>query len=277
MEVEKSNMQQPMSTNFRAHYGPWAVVAGASSGLGAEFATQLAARGLNLVLIARRKELLDELGAKLRQDYAIEVRPLELDLVREDVGLVVEAATSDIDVGLLVYNAAISMIGPYLQTSLQDHLNEIAVNCRAPLTLSYILGQKMVKRRRGGIVLMSSLSSSQGSALITNYTATKAYNRILAEGLWEELRTQGVDVMACSPSAVSTPNYLASAPRSGRISASTMTPHAVVTETLVALGKQPVIIPGWSNRLANVFMQRVLPHKTAIKLMGRVMRGMYLK
>ena len=277
MEVEKSNMQQPMSTNFRAHYGPWAVVAGASSGLGAEFATQLAARGLNLVLIARRKELLDELGAKLTQDYAIEVRPLELDLVREDVGLVVEAATSDIDVGLLVYNAAISMIGPYLQTSLQDHLDEIAVNCRAPLTLSYILGQKMVKRRRGGIVLMSSLSSSQGSALITNYTATKAYNRILAEGLWEELRTQGVDVMACCPSAVSTPNYLASAPRSGRISASTMTPHAVVTETLVALGKQPVIIPGWSNRLANVFMQRVLPHKTAIKLMGRVMRGMYLK
>ncbi len=277
MEVEKSNMQQPMSINFRAHYGPWAVVAGASAGLGAEFATQLAARGLNLVLIARRKELLDELGAKLTQDYAIEVRPLELDLAREDAGPVVEAATSDIDVGLLVYNAAISMIGPYLQTSLQDHLDEIAVNCRAPLTLSYILGQKMVKRRRGGIVLMSSLSSSQGSALITNYTATKAYNRILAEGLWEELRTQGVDVMACSPSAVSTPNYLASAPRSGRISASTMAPHAVVTETLAALGKQPVIIPGWSNRLANVFMRRVLPHKTAIKLMGRVMRGMYLK
>ena len=277
MEVEKSIMQQPTTTKFHAHYGPWAVVAGASAGLGAEFATQLAARGLNLVLIARRKELLDELSAKLTREYAIEVQPLELDLAREDAGAVVEAATSDIEVGLLVYNAALSMIGPYLQTSLQDHLDEVAINCRAPLTLSYILGQKMVKRRRGGIVLMSSLSSSQGSALITNYTATKAYNRLLAEGLWEELRTQGVDVIACSPSAVSTPNYIASAPRSGRISASTMTPHAVVSETLVALGKQPVIIPGWSNRLANVFMQRVLPHKTAIKLMGRVMRGMYMK
>ena len=277
MEVEKSIVQQPKTTNFHAHYGPWAVVAGASAGLGAEFATQLAAKGLNLVLIARRKELLDELGAKLTQEYAIEVRPIELDLAREDVGPVVEVATSDIDVGLLVYNAAISMIGPYLQTSLQDHLDELAINCRAPLTLSYILGQKMVKRRRGGIVLMSSLSSSQGSALITNYTATKAYNRLLAEGLWEELRTQGVDVIACSPSAVSTPNYMASAPRSGRISASTMTPRAVVSETLAALGKQPIIIPGWSNRLANVFMQRVLPHKTAIKLMGRVMRSVYLK
>src|SRR5260370_17607779 len=93
MEVEKSIMQQPTTTNFHAHYGPWAVVAGASAGLGAEFATQLAAKGLNLVLIARRKELLDELGAKLTQEYAIEVRPIELDLAREDIGPVVEPPT----------------------------------------------------------------------------------------------------------------------------------------------------------------------------------------
>lgn len=263
--------------DFRFRYGPWAVVAGASAGLGAEFAAQLAARGLHLILIARRKDVLDELSARLRQDYAIEVRTLELDLAREDIAAVVEEATSDIEVGLLVYNAALSIIGPYLQTPLQDHLDEIAINCRAPMTLAYILGQKMQQRRRGGIILMSSLSSSQGAALISNYTATKAYNRLLAEGLWEELRSLGVDVMACCPSAVSTPNYLASAPRSGRIAASTMTPRAVVAETLAALGKQPIIIPGRSNRLANVFMQRVLPHKTAIKLMGRVMRGMYLK
>ncbi len=263
--------------DFRLRYGPWAVVAGASAGLGAEFAIQLAAKKLSIFLIARRQALLDELSAKLRQDYTIEVRTLELDLAREDAGTAVEAATSDIDVGLLVYNAALSRIGPFLQTPLQDHLDEIAINCRAPMTLAYLFGQKMQQSRRGGIVLLSSLSSSQGSALISNYTATKAYNRLLAEGLWEELRGQGVDVMACCPSAVSTPNYLASAPRSGRISASAMTPRAVVTETLAALGKQPTIIPGWSNRLANVFMQRVLPHKTAIRLMGRVMRGMYLK
>src|SRR5437763_14258930 len=97
MEVEKSIVQQPTSTNFRAHYGPWAVVAGASAGLGAGFATQLAARGLNLVLIARRKELLEELGAKPTQEYAMEVRPLELDMAREDAGPVVEAATSQPD------------------------------------------------------------------------------------------------------------------------------------------------------------------------------------
>src|SRR5258706_14705838 len=101
MEVEKSITRQPTTSNFRSHYGPWAVVAGASAGLGAEFATQLAAKGLNLVLIARRKELLDELGAKLTQEYAIEVRPIELDLAREDVGPVVGVATSAMDVGML--------------------------------------------------------------------------------------------------------------------------------------------------------------------------------
>lgn len=264
------------NADFRARYGTWALVAGASEGLGAEFATQLAARGLNLVLIARRAELLEQLGAQLTQDYRIEVRMLPLDLAREDIGKVVAEATSDREIGLLVYNAALSMIGPYFEIALEDHLKEIAINCRAPLTLSYLLGQAMLKRRRGGIILMSSLSSSQGSPLITNYSATKAYNRLLAEGLWEELRAQGIDVLTCSASAVSTPGYQSSAPRrAGRLSFSAMTPRAVVSETLAALGKQPVVIPGWTNRVANVVMQRLMPHKTAIKLMGNVMRGMY--
>ena len=263
------------NTNFRARYGTWALVAGASEGLGAEFATQLAARGLNLVLIARRKELLEQLGAQLTHEYSVEVRTLPLDLGSENIGKLVEAATGDIEIGLLVYNAAVSMIGPYFEISLEDHLKEIAVNCRAPLTLSYLLGQKMLKRRRGGIILMSSLSSSQGSPLVTNYSATKAYNRLLAEGLWDELRKQGVDVLACSASSVNTPGYQASAPQ--RTAVSAMSPRSVVSETLAALGKKPVVIPGWTNRVANVVMQRLLPHKTAIILMGKALRGMYQK
>lgn len=263
------------NTDFRARYGKWALVAGASEGLGAEFAAQLATRGLNLVLIARRKELLEQLGAQLTRAHGIEVRTLPLDLGSEDIGELVEAATGDIEIGLLVYNAAVSMIGPYFEIALADHLQEIAVNCRAPLTLSYLLGQKMLKRRRGGIILMSSLSSSQGSPLIANYSATKAYNRLLAEGLWDELRSQGIDVLACSASSVSTPGYLASAP--SRTAVSAMTPRAVVSETLAALGKKPVVVPGWTNRVANVIMQRLLPHKTTVILMGRVLRGMYQK
>jgi short-subunit dehydrogenase len=259
---------------FRTRYGPWALVAGASEGLGAEFATQLAARGLNLLLIARREELLNTLGAQLMRTYAVEVRTLPLDLAREDLERVVREATADLEIGLLVYNAAVSMIGPYFEIPLEDHLREIAVNCRAPMTLAYLLGLPMLKRGRGGILLMSSLGGSQGSALLVNYTATKAYNRLFAEGLWDELRGQGVDVLTSCPAAVSTPGYLASAPRG---SMSSMTPQAVVRESLAALGRGPAIIPGRTYRLANVLMQRLLPRKSAIKLMGRVTRRMYEK
>ena len=268
-------MGQKTARAYSDKYGPWALVAGASEGLGAEFAEQLAAKGLHLVLVARRQELLDPLGARLMREHAIEVRTLTLDLGREEAGSLIEAATGDIEIGLLVYNAAVSMIGQYFEISLEDHLRELAVNCRGPLTLSYLLGQRMVKRRRGGIVLMTSLSSSQGSALITNYSATKAYNRLLAEGLWDELRTQGVDVLACAASAVSTPGYQASAPRRSRLSVAAIPPREVVAETLAALGKKPVVIPGWSNRLANIVMQHLMPHNLTIKLMGTVTRNMY--
>lgn len=259
---------------FRARYGPWALVAGASEGLGAEFAEQLAARGLNLVLIARRAEVLSEVSTRLQREYAVEVRTLVLDLAREDLADVVTEALGELEVGLLIYNAALSMIGSYLAISLEDHLREVAVNCRAPMILAYLLGQSMLKRKRGGILLMSSLGGAQGSALLVNYTATKAYNRLLAEGLWDELRGEGIDVLTCCPPAVSTPGYLASAPKG---SMSALTPRAVVTEALAALGRGPTIIPGWTYRLANVLMQRVLPRTSTIKLMGRVTRGMYQK
>ncbi|HEY0756518.1 MAG TPA: SDR family NAD(P)-dependent oxidoreductase [Ktedonobacteraceae bacterium] len=265
-------MAHKTSEDFRVRYGPWALVAGASEGLGAEFAAQLAARGLNLVLLARRAVELEAVSARLRDAYAVEVRAVPLDLAREDLAGAVSEATGDVEIGLLVYNAALSRIGPYFETSLEDHLREIAINCRAPMMLAYLLGQPMLKRGHGGILLMSSLGGAQGSALLVNYTATKAYNRLLAEGLWDELRTQGVDVLNCCPPAVSTPGYLASAPK-GAMSA--LTPQAVASAALAALAKGPTIIPGWNFRLANLIMQRVLPRKTTIKLMGRITRGMY--
>jgi short-subunit dehydrogenase len=269
-------MKQAIISDFRTRYGPWALVAGASEGLGAEFATQLAANGLHLVLVARRKEPLEALATKLAQEYAIEVRPIELDLSRDDSVTLISEQVGDLDIGLLIYNAAASFIGPFLGLSLQDHLSELTVNCRAPLTLTYVFGQRMLKRRRGGIVLMSSLSSAQGSALVANYAATKAYNRILAEGLWEELRKQGVDVLACSAGPISTPGYLTTLPASSKRSTGmVLSTYTVVSETLAKLGRGPVAIPGRQYRLANFVLQRLLPTEFVIKLMGRVMRNMY--
>jgi short-subunit dehydrogenase len=114
-----------------------------------------------------------------------------------------------------------------------------------------------------------------GSPLIANYAATKAYNQVLAEGLWEELRRRGVDVMACCAPAITTPNYQASAPK--RTSPGTMSPAAAVRETLAALGTVPSYIPGGTNRLSAFALRRLLPRRMAIETMGRVMRGMYAK
>lgn len=261
------------ATQFQTRYGPWALVAGASTGLGAEFATQLAAHGLNLVLIARRAELLDALSARLSTDYAVQVRLIALDLSQPDTIESIAAQTDDIEVGLVVYNAAFSAIGSFFDQTLDAHLREIETNCRAPLSLAYALGRRMVTRARGGIVLMSSLSASQGSPLISNYAATKAYNLTLAEGLWDELRGQGIDVMACCAGSTDTPGYRASAP--AKAFAPVLLPRTVVAETLAALGHKPSVIPGRGNRLSAFVMQRILPRRIAIVIMGRTLRAMY--
>jgi uncharacterized protein len=263
-------------TAFRTRYGSWVVVAGASAGLGAEFATQLAARGLNVVLVARQADRLAELSQRLSSAYRVQLRPLPIDLSEPEAPTLIAEQTRDLDIGLLIYNAALSIIGPFLDQPLDQHLRELDTNTRAPLALAYLLGQSMRARQRGGIILMSSLSGSLGSALIANYAATKAYNQVLAEGLWDELRAHGVDVLACCASSIATPNYLASQPKRSRFNSfGTLTPEAVVTETLNALGRQPSLIPGCSNRLAAFFMRRVLPRRVAIQMMGQTLRGMY--
>jgi short-subunit dehydrogenase len=263
-------------STFRARYGSWAVVAGASAGLGAEFATQLATRGLNVVVVARQADRLAELSRRLSTTYRVQLRPLPLDLSAPEAPALIAEQTRDLEVGLLIYNAALSIIGPFFEQPLDQHLSELDTNTRAPLALAYLLGQSMRTRRRGGIILMSSLSASLGSALIANYAATKAYDQVLAEGLWDELRAHGLDVLACCASTIVTPNYLASQPKRSRFNSfGALSPEAVVTETLNTLGRQPSLIPGRSNRLAAFFIRRVLPRRVAIQMMGQTLRHMY--
>jgi len=264
--------------NFLQTYGSWAIVAGASEGLGAEYAKELAARGLNLILIARREELLKSLATELAQKYKIRTKVLVLDLSSPDAAEQIIHQTMDLAVGLLVYNAAFSAVGPFLEKTMDDHLREIHTNIHSPFKLVYLLGQRLIARKRGGVVLMSSLSAFQGSAYISTYAATKAFNIVLAESLWEEWRTHGVDVLVCISGAVKTPNYVASEPKeTGRFSDSTMLPSQVVHEALDALGKQPYVIPGRMNRFASFVMRHLLPRKMTIQFMGKILRDMYVK
>jgi short-subunit dehydrogenase len=263
--------------DLRARYGPWAVVAGASEGLGAAFARRLAAGGLSLVVVARRQGLLEELARELSSDYGVEVLPVALDLGLPDAAATLLERLRDLEVGLLIYNAALSPIGPFLDQALDEKLRALDLNCRTPLALVHALGRAMRSRGRGGILLMSSMSGLQGSPWISSYAATKAFDLVLAEGLWEELGAEGIDVLACCAGATRTPGYEASAAgaaatQGSRLAPAVMEPEDVVEEALAALGNAPSLVPGRGNRLAGLLMSRLLPRRMAIRIMGKSTR-----
>ncbi len=259
-------------SRFGDRYGPWALVAGASAGLGAAFAREQAARGLGLVLLARREDALARLAAELRASHAVEVRTAALDLGRPDLLEAVGPLVAGLEIGLLVYNAAHSVIGPFLDRPLAEQLRVVDVNCRGPLVLAHALGGPMARRGRGGMVLMTSLSGSQGNPWLASYAASKAFDLVLAEGLWAELGARGVDVVACRAGATRTEGFEASRPKR---SVPLQEPEQVAAGALAALGRGPATVSGGLNRVAAFAFGRLLPRRTSIRIMGRATRRLY--
>jgi short-subunit dehydrogenase len=262
------------SDAFSTRYGPWAVVAGAAVGLGAEYARQIAARGCALVMIDRDAAPLEGTARAIRDAHGVEVRTLALDLARADVAEAVVAATSDVEIGLLVYNAAIGTVSPFLEISPANAQAMIDVNCRAPLFLAHALAPAMVERRRGGIVLMSSMAGNFGAAQLTVYAATKAFALVFADALWAELRPYGVDVLAVQPGQTRTPGWQSSQPPELRgPGPHVMEPEEVVREALAALGVETTLIPGEMNRQSAQLLA-TLPRRQAIELMSEITRNL---
>ena len=166
---------------LRERYGPWAVVTGASDGIGREFAARLAEAGVNLVLAARRQELLDDVANGLARAHDVQVEAMSIDLATPPGVAELLARTRDRDVGLLIASAGFGTSGPFVDATLDEELGMIDVNCRAVAALSHAFGRRFVDRKRGGIVLMSSLVALLGVPRAANYAATKAYVQSLAE------------------------------------------------------------------------------------------------
>jgi short-subunit dehydrogenase len=245
------------------------VAEGFAEGLGAAYAEALAARGLNLVLVARTAEALAATAAALRERFPVEVREVVADLGDGRIIRTLKAAVEGLDIGLLLYNAAVSHTGPFLAASLELYERLVAVNCRGALALCRWFAERFVVRGSGGILIMSSLAGLQGSPWVTVYGASKAFLINLGEGLAEELRPQGVDVTVVCAGPILTPNYIASKKNPQRGMPLEMTPQAVVRIGLRALGRKPLVIPGFLNRAARLFMSRLLPRRLAVAMMGR--------
>ncbi|MGE3806431.1 MAG: SDR family NAD(P)-dependent oxidoreductase [Gemmataceae bacterium] len=241
-------------TDFAARYGPWALVTGASSGIGAAFARQLAARGLNVLLVARREDRLRELADELEKQN-VETRVLALDLAREDVLQPVREALSGLEVGLLINNAGFATSGHFLENELADELQMLHVNCRAVLLLTHELGRQMAVRGKGGIVMVSSIVAYAGVPAWSHYSATKAYELTLGDGLARELAPRGVDVLSLCPGSTATEFWDVTKGHPGPL---TMTAEAVARRALDRLGRRSVVVPGMNNKLA-VWSTRLLP------------------
>lgn len=256
-------------TEFLRRYGPWAVVTGASDGIGQACAHELARRGLNLVLVARREDRLQTLGAQLTAQHGVQVRLVVTDLARPHGNVPLFNALEGLDVGLLVAAAGFGSAGDFLQQDLQDEVEMLHVNCRSVLEQVWHVGQRLNRRQRGGVVLFSSLLGFHGAPGSANYAATKAYMQSLAEGLKVEWRTKGVDVLASAPGPVHT----GFAQRAHMRMAKAATPEVVARVTLDALGRQGTVRPGWLSKVLG-WSLATAPRGLRVEIMGRIMQGM---
>jgi len=253
---------------FATRYGPRALVAGGASGIGAEYCRQIAATGIDLVILDRDGSALDATASELRSaPDAVDVVTAVVDLGHPAERLldVVRRVVGDLEIGLLVANAAWSPVGPFLDSDLGGLLAAIDVNCRAPVVLVHELGARMAARGRGGIIVMSSLAAETGTANVALYSATKAFDLVLAEGLWYELRERGVDVVAIRPGSTRTPGWQSTQPAGGELRG-VMEPAAVVRDALAALGTTPSLAAGAANRAAEARF-RSMDRRDVIELM----------
>jgi short-subunit dehydrogenase len=254
--------------NFAGEFGPWAVVTGASSGIGEAFARTLAEMGINLVLIARRTDKLRKLADDLQGKHSFNVRVVSADLSRHDFMPPIEQATADLEIGLLVNNAGIATTGKFLDNDLSEELALLHINNRATLILAHYFGQSMRKRRRGGMIFLSSTVAFAGGSGWSNYAASKAYDLVLAEGLAKEFRQDGISVLALCPGPTRTSLW----PQGAKLS-SPMLPQDVVDVALKKLGRRTTVVAGWLNSIM-VFATRLSPRSWNAAIFGWAVGGM---
>jgi uncharacterized protein len=265
----------------RTSYPGLAIVAGASEGMGAAFSRELARRGFDLLLIARRADPLRELANEIRQETGQIARTLQCDLGLPSALAQIEEATAGTDVGMLVYNAAVAPLG-YLHDQPEATIESlIGVNIRTPILLIHRLMPAVEAKHTGtttadppgrrGVVLLSSMAGWQGGPFLTAYAASKAFLRVLGEGLWNELRNRGVDVVVSVPGATDTPGYRDQSGATGA-SIGVLSPDRVARAALRRLGRGPISTPGLLYKVSSFVMNRLLPRRWAIRIMGKAGR-----
>jgi short-subunit dehydrogenase len=254
-------------STFPERYGPWAVVAGASVGIGAEFCRQLAAEGVNVVAVSRSADKLEALTAELRDEHGVDTRVAAVDLAAPGAEAELFAATAGLEIGLLVYNAGADSLNTwFLGVPAEEWHAMLRRNCVVPLLAAHRYGAEMAGRGRGGVLLVTSGAAWAGGARLTTYGGTKAFDLVFAEGLWAELRRDGVDVLALVVGATDTPALQASLERFGATVDGLADPADVAREGLAHLADGPTWQVGVPDG-AGPSLLGALPRRQAVELM----------
>ncbi|KUI26372.1 short-chain dehydrogenase [Mycobacterium sp. IS-1742] len=264
---------------FPQRYGPWAVVAGASDGVGAAFAERIAENGVNVVLVARRQTVLDEVAAGIRDRTGVETRTLAVDLTDPGATAAIAEATADLEVGFLVCCAgADPAFEPFLDQPVEAADALVQRNCVAPMRLCHHFAPAMVGRGRGGIVVFGSGAGLAGGPNMVTYAATKAFDMVFAEALWAELHEKGVDVLGLILGKTDTPALRTLEHRRGQIASTEETPSGavavtdVVAEAFDNLANGPTWIVGEDLRAATQMLGS-LTRSEAVRLMAEAAKA----
>jgi uncharacterized protein len=256
--------------NLKEKYGPWALITGSSSGIGAEFANQLAAQGLNLVLVARREERLKILAARLEEEFPIKVLTVGADLSKPDFIKTINERTSALEIGLLINNAAMMYINNYLDASIEDELKLIDLNIKAPAILTHHFAGKMIQRKKGGIIYVASTLGYMGTPYSSAYAASKAHEVSKGEGLHYEFKSKGVDAMVLSPGLTRT--EMTDGLDFSHMPMKLMETEDVVRAALKGLGKKSQVIPGGMNKMMAWMSKRIMSRDMITNMMGKMMK-----
>jgi hypothetical protein len=259
--------------NIKEKYGNWALVTGASSGIGEEFARRFASLGLNLILVARRKERLEKLSEELCNKFKIKVIVAPVDLTAENFIEDLKKYTAGIEIGILVNNAGFGSNGEFIDANPEKEAEMVKLNCLAPTILTHHFVKQMVERKKGAIIFLGSVVGFQPTPYLATYSATKAFNSFLGDALWYELKKYNIDVLSLNPGGTATEFQRLANSGTGPVQRTSI---QVVTTALNALGKKPSVVDGLFNKVLAV-SSRFGSRKFVVKTAGFIAKSLYDK
>jgi uncharacterized protein len=252
----------------KTKYGPWALITGASSGIGMEFSRQLESNGLNVVLAARRISVLEKLGDELSQKYKVKYRAVECDFSKMEGIESLKENTDDLDIGFLISNAGARTSGSFLSITLQDHLAMINLNAVSHVLLTHHYGNKMKLKKKGGIIMVSAMGIAGGAPYFSIIASSKSLVTSLGKALHVELKNHSIDVTVLETSPTNTPVLGKLGLTENSTPLKPLSPKRAVAETLEAFQRKKIsIIPGSKFRILN----SLVPESTSRKMTAKML------